>query len=54
MDKISLKERSSFMQSKFLNDLSFVKNTLTSSGYYFAEIDTKSIFNDELNSIKIF
>ena len=53
MDKISLKERSSFMQSKFLNDLTFVKNTLTSAGYYFAEIDTKSILNDELNSIKI-
>ena len=53
MDKISLKERSSFMQSKFLNDLSFIKNTLTSSGYYFAEIDTKSILNDELNSIQI-
>ena len=53
MDKISLKERSSFMQSKFLNDLSFVKNTLTSTGYYFAEIDTKSILNEELNSIQI-
>ena len=53
MDKISLKDRSSFMQSKFLNDLSLVKNTLTSAGYYFAEIDTKSILNDELNSIQI-
>ena len=53
MDKISLKERSSFMQSKLLNDLNLVKNTLTSAGYYFAEIDTKSILNDELNSIQI-
>ena len=52
-EKITLKDRSSFIKSKFLNDVNFIKNVLKSSGYYFAKIDTKSILNEELNSIKI-
>jgi len=52
-EKITLKDRSSFIKSKFLNDVNFIKNVLKSSGYYFAKIDTKSILNEEQNSIKI-
>ena len=53
LDKISLKDRSSFIESKFINDLNFVRNVLKSNGYYFAEIETKSVLNDQQNSIKI-
>ena len=52
-EKISLKNRSSFVETKFKNDLTLIKNILKSTGYYFAEIDTKSILNEEQNSIKI-
>jgi len=53
LEKISLKNRSSFIESKFQNDLVFVNNILKSAGYYFAVIDTKSILNEEQNSINI-
>ena len=53
LDNISLKNRSSFVESKFLRDLNLVRNALTAAGYYFAEIETKSISNEEQNSIKI-
>ena len=53
LEKISLKNRSSFINSKFKNDLNFVNNILKSTGYYFAVIDTKSILNEKQNSIKI-
>jgi len=52
-EKVSLKDRSSFIDSKFINDVNLVGNILKQSGYYFAEIDTKSILNEEQNSIKI-
>jgi len=53
LEKISLKERSSFIESKSLNDLNFIRNALKSTGYYFAKIKTKSILNEKQNSIKI-
>ena len=53
LDKISLKERSSFIESKSLSDLNFIRNALKSTGYYFSKIKTKSILNEEQNSIKI-
>ena len=52
-EKILLKNRSSFIDLKFKNDLNIINNILKSSGYYFAEIETKSILNEDLNSIQI-
>ena len=52
-DKMILKDRSSFIETTFKNDLNFVKSTLKSQGYYFSEINTNSILNEEQNSIKI-
>ena len=53
LEKISLKDRSSFINSKFLNDVNLIKTILKTSGYYFAEIETKSILNEKQNSIGI-
>ena len=52
-EKISLKNRSSFVETKFNNDLILIKNILKSTGYYFAKINADSILNEEQNSIKI-
>ena len=52
-ENLSLKNRSSFIESKFKNDLVYLNNILKSQGFYFATIDTNSIINKEQNSIKI-
>jgi len=53
LDRIQLKSRSSYIESIFQKDLNLIKNTVKSSGYYFAEINTKAIINSEQNSIKL-
>ena len=53
LEKISLQNRSSFIESKFKNDVNFVKNILKTNGYYFAEIKTKSFLNQMQNSVGI-
>jgi outer membrane protein insertion porin family len=53
IDKMTLKNRSSFLETKFKNDLNFITNVLKASGYYFAEINTRSILNESLNSMEI-
>ena len=53
LDKMSLKNRSSFLESKFLQDLNLVRNILKTTGYYFSNIDTQSILNEDQNSVKI-
>ncbi len=52
-DKIKLKNRSSYIESSFLSDLNLIKNIIKNSGYYFAEIKTSSILNEEQNSIRL-
>jgi len=52
-DKIKLKNRSSYIESSFLSDLNLVKNILKSNGYYFADVKTTSILNEEQNSIRL-
>ena len=37
----------------FLSDLNLIKNIIKSSGYYFAQIKTTSILNEEQNSIRL-
>jgi len=53
LDKITLKNRSSYIESSFLSDLNLVKNILKSSGYYFADVKTTSILNEEQNSTRL-
>ena len=52
-DKINLKNRKSYIESLFLNDLNLIKNIIKNSGYYFAEVKTNSILNKEQNSIRL-
>ena len=53
LEKISLKERKSFIKPTLISDLNLIKNIIKSSGYYFAEVDTRSILNEDQNSIKL-
>ena len=53
LEKMSLKSRKSYIESIFQKDVNLVKNIIKSNGYYFAEIKTNSISNDEQNSIRL-
>ena len=53
LDKIKLKNRSSYIESLFISDLNLVKNILKGSGYYFADVKTSSTLNEEQNSIRL-
>jgi outer membrane protein insertion porin family len=53
LDKIKLKNRSSYIESLFLSDLNLVKNILKTNGYYFANVITSSTLNEEQNSIRL-
>ena len=53
LDQIVLKNRKSYIESSFLNDLTLIKNIIKQSGYYFSKIETSQIKNDEKNSIKL-
>ncbi len=50
---IELKSRKSFIESTFQKDLNLIKNVIKTNGYYFADIKTSLIKNDERNSVKI-
>ena len=52
-DIIQLKSRKSYVESTFLKDLNIIKNTVKSIGYYFADIKTSLIKNDEQNSVRL-
>ena len=53
LDKLSLKSRNSFNESIFLGDVNMVKFILKTNGYYFSQIKTNSVLNEEQNSIKV-
>ena len=53
VEQMTLKNRSSFIETKFKSDLNFITNVLKASGYYFAEINPKSILNEAQNSMEI-
>ena len=53
LEKTKLKSRKSYLESTFLSDLNLIKNIIKSNGYYFSEIKTKSIKNEETNSIRL-
>ena len=53
IDIIELKSRKSYIEIIFLKDLNLIKNTIKSSGYYFAEIKTSLIKNEDQNSVRL-
>jgi outer membrane protein insertion porin family len=52
-DLIQLKSRKSYIDLIFLKDLNLIKNVIKTNGYYFAEIKTSLIKNEERNSVKL-
>ena len=50
---MQLKSRKSYVESIFLKDVTYVKNVLYQSGYYFSDVKTSVIRNDERNSIRL-
>ena len=53
LEKITLKDRSSYIENIFLNDFNLVKNILKQAGYYFSEIKTTLTKDDTKNSVKL-
>ena len=53
LEKISLKNRSSFTKYKLQNDLNLLDNILKQGGYYFSKTETLVKKNDENNSIDL-
>ena len=53
VDKIYLKNRMSFTENQLKKDINLISNILKSNGYYFANIESSLIKNDDLNSVKI-
>ncbi|MDA9084725.1 outer membrane protein assembly factor BamA [Candidatus Pelagibacter sp.] len=52
-EKINLKSRKSYVDTIFESDLNVIENIVKSNGYYFAEIKTQSISNEEQNTISL-
>ena len=52
-DKTKLKQRSSYVESIFIQDLNMIKNIIKASGYYFAEIKSSVKKNDIKNLIDL-
>jgi outer membrane protein insertion porin family len=52
-DQLTLKSRMSYEEDIFLSDFNLMQNTLKFNGYYFAKIETKSILNEDLNTINL-
>ena len=53
LEKISLKNRSSFTNYKLQNDINLLNNILKQGGYYFSEVETIIKKNDSNNSINL-
>ena len=53
LDKINLKSRKSYIEQLFITDLNLIKSIIKTNGYYFADIKTSSILNEDQNSIRL-
>jgi outer membrane protein insertion porin family len=53
LDSMKLKSRKSYIESVFQKDVNLIKNMIKSSGYYFSDIKTSIINNEDQNSIRI-
>ena len=52
-DKMVLKSRKSFTEDQLKKDITLIKNILKANGYFFAEIESFLVKNDDLNSVSI-
>jgi len=52
LEILSIKERTSFIQSKLKKDISIIKKSFEDVGYYFVKIDTK-IFENDNNTVDL-
>ena len=48
-----LKERSSFVETLFLKDINLIKKMVKQNGYYFAEINSSKVLDNQLNTVKV-
>ncbi len=53
LKEISLKNRKPFNEYFLTNDINLIQNILKTSGYYFAEISSSIIENNELNTVRV-
>ena len=53
MSFMVLKNRKSFQERLFENDLNFIKNIIKKNGYYFSKIETTLTTNNEQNSVRL-
>ena len=51
---LSLKERSSFVETLFLKDVNTITSMVKQNGYYFAKIKTSKVIDNQLNTVKVF
>ncbi|MDB9826074.1 outer membrane protein assembly factor BamA [Candidatus Pelagibacter sp.] len=52
-DTMTLKNRKSYKEITFLNDLNIIRNIIKKNGYYFSEVKTSLTRNSEQNSVRI-
>ena len=53
IDSMQLKSRKAYIESTFQKDINLIKNIIKTSGYYFSDIKTSVIKNEDQNSIRI-
>ncbi len=53
LDKMSLKNRTSFTESALQKDIIIIKNILKTNGYFFADVVSSQLKNDDLNSVRL-
>jgi outer membrane protein insertion porin family len=53
LEKMSLKNRTSFTESALQKDIITIKNFLKTNGYFFADVISSKINNENLNSVRL-
>ena len=53
LDKMFLKNRTSFTESALQKDIIIIKNILKTNGYFFADVVSSKLKNDDLNSVRL-
>ncbi len=52
-ESIVLKNRMSFTEEQLKKDITLIKNILKSNGFYFAEVESSLLINEEVNSVRL-
>ena len=53
VEVIGSKNRKSFTEDQLKKDINLIKNVLKTNGFYFADVDSSIVRNDELNSVRL-